>query len=197
MLVGQVNSPARCDSTSTPSNLANVAKTQGRKPLKQWQLEDAARLKALFATRAKMSQEKFGEAFEIGTQGAVWQYLHGRVPLNLDAALKFAKGLKCTLADISPILDKQIQRPGVAQPSGQYTIEAAGLLEDFNALPEWLKEHIARKTAELRRYADSLPEIMKEGMKAPPKDPESYRTWERNIEAEMARRGGKAVKEKK
>ena len=75
-----------------------------RKPPEPWQLEDAARLLRLFKSRSTMSQEAFGAQWDIGSQGAVWQYLHGAVPLNLPAALKFARGLNVPLAEISPTL---------------------------------------------------------------------------------------------
>lgn len=78
--------------------------------------------------------------------------------------------------------------PVARQPAAQYTIEAAKLLEDYNALPDWLQEHIARKAAELRNYAESLPAYVRDGMKGPPKDPASYADWERHIVEEMLAR---------
>lgn len=79
-------------------------------------------------------------------------------------------------------------KPRARQPSMQYTLEGANFLEDFNALPEWLKEHIARKTAELRNYADSLPAYVREGMRGPPQDPQSYAAWEKNIVVDIEAR---------
>ena len=47
--------------------------------LAPWQLDDAARLKALLAAREpKISQAEFGMQFDIGSQGMVWQYVAGR-----------------------------------------------------------------------------------------------------------------------
>jgi SOS-response transcriptional repressor LexA len=92
-------------------------KNTKRKPLEPWQLEDAARLRALFGARAKMSQEKFGQTYSIGTQGAVWQYLEGRIPLNIAVALKFAEGLGCKVDEISPTLASQIARMMPARDS--------------------------------------------------------------------------------
>lgn len=83
------------------------------------------------------------------------------------------------------------------QPRGQYTIEASTLLEDFNALPDWLQEHIARKTAELRKMSDSLAPMVRDGMKGPPKDPARYREWERGIEDLMNAQIAKPEKERK
>src|SRR5688572_845879 len=63
-----------------------------------------ARLRRLYQERipAGMSQAEFGAAYGIGTQGMVWQYLNGYTPLNFEAAAKFARGLRCTIHDISP-----------------------------------------------------------------------------------------------
>ena len=59
MLVAKENSIATLARMSRPS-----------KTLEPWQLEDAERLKALYeARKGKMSQEEFGNRFEIGSQG--------------------------------------------------------------------------------------------------------------------------------
>lgn len=75
---------------------------------------DASRLLALWnrfkAENRKVSQLSFGSQYGIGTQGMVWQYLHGRTPLNLTAATKFAEGLQCRVADISPYLAQLAER---------------------------------------------------------------------------------------
>jgi len=72
------------------------------------------------------------------------------------------------------------------QPQGQYTIEGQKFLQDFYALPSGLQDHVARKVAELRQYADALPPFLRAALK-PPADQESYRTWEREIEGDMHR----------
>jgi hypothetical protein len=72
-------------------------------------LQEAARLRAIWdATPDKPSQQVFGERFEIGNQSAVGQFLRGAVPLSMKAAVGFAKGLQCNLADISPRLALEI-----------------------------------------------------------------------------------------
>lgn len=90
-----------------------------RKPLEPWQRDDAARLKKLWEAGRPGSQDAFGAEFKIGGQAAVWQYLSGRIPLNLLVAAKFAKGLGCALEDISPRLAeeaKQVILPHLADP---------------------------------------------------------------------------------
>lgn len=79
------------------------------KQLEPWQAEDAARLKALFDGPAnELSQLKFGAEFEIGSPGMVWQYISGHRPLNIRAAVAFAKGLKCKIEDFSPTIASEI-----------------------------------------------------------------------------------------
>lgn len=77
--------------------------------IEAWQADDAARLKALFEAREpKISQAQFGEDFDIGTQGMVWQYMSGTRPLNIDSAMKFARGLGVTIDKFSPTIADQI-----------------------------------------------------------------------------------------
>lgn len=79
-------------------------KTGIRKALESWQISDATRLKQLFESHSKLSQEQFGAEYDLGSQGVVWQYLNAHIPLNLAAALKFARGLGVRIADFSPTL---------------------------------------------------------------------------------------------
>lgn len=84
-------------------------------PLTQEQLDDAARLKLRFAEWQKRqkeagrpaSQEAAGEMLGFN-QSALSQYLNGRIPLNVDAATRFASVLGCPVADFSPRLQAQL-----------------------------------------------------------------------------------------
>jgi len=79
------------------------------KALEDWQAEDAQRLKALFdARQPKISQAEFGDLFDIGSQGMVWQYVAGRRPLNIKAATAFARGLNVNVEQISPTIAREI-----------------------------------------------------------------------------------------
>lgn len=82
---------------------------QTRKPLSPTPLDDAARLKRLYNERTSLSQAEFGARFDIGNQGAVWQYLNGRRPLNLKAAKGFASGLGINIEDFSPSIAQTIK----------------------------------------------------------------------------------------
>ena len=108
MLVAKENSIATLARMSRPS-----------KTLEPWQLEDAERLKALYeARKGKMSQEEFGNRFEIGSQGMVWQYLNARRALNIKAASGFARGLGVSVDAFSPRLAEEIRLASsqIAQP---------------------------------------------------------------------------------
>lgn len=89
-------------------------------------LNDAQRLKQLYDDRAPkgMSQEDFGRAFGIGTQSMVSQYLSGHRPLNYEAAAKFAKGLRCTIADISPDMARTLKAE-IFPVLGRVSVKAA------------------------------------------------------------------------
>lgn len=74
------------------------------------QSAEAARLRALFNEKKgrDISQEEFGARYEIGSQGMIWQYLNGRRPLNLKAAIGFARGLGVPLEEVSPEIAEQV-----------------------------------------------------------------------------------------
>lgn len=76
-------------------------------------------LKKLYDERARdnLSQEEFGAEYGIGSQGMVWQYLNGYTPLNIEVACRFAEGLRCTISDISPEMDR-VMRDGILPALG-------------------------------------------------------------------------------
>jgi len=84
-------------------------------PLTQAQLDDAERLKQRFADWQKRrkddghpaSQEAAGELLGFN-QSALSQYLNGRIPLNVDAATRFASVMGCPVSDFSPRLQEQL-----------------------------------------------------------------------------------------
>lgn len=99
---------------------------------------------------------------------------------------------------IGKTFDQYVREAGrgelAEQPPAQYSFERSTLLEDYDHLPTWLQEHIARKVRELRAYAEALPDYVREGMKGPPKDPDAYRAWEKGIENDMDGRLGRNTK---
>jgi len=117
MLVPIVNSIPRCSAISNANKV--LAMGRPRKKLDKWQRDDAERLKRLFE-QSDQSQEAFALQNDLGTQGNVWQYLNGHIPLNLDAALKFAAGLGVTVAAFSPTLAARLAAPIMADHRVRY-----------------------------------------------------------------------------
>jgi transcriptional regulator with XRE-family HTH domain len=117
-----------------------------KRDLAPWQVEDSGRLKRLYDERAPfgMSQADFAVSFGLGTtQGALWQYLNGVIPLNLSAVLKFARGLECTVAEISPTLAQELAMAGdhrLVRLFAQLTPEAQRTVEDLMILLVGVKQ---------------------------------------------------------
>lgn len=121
MLLSEVNSKASCDyfsganncPMSTRSNADTISKTPE---------EDAARLREMMKS-CGMTQTEFAAEYEIGSQAQLWQYLNpttkkGR-PLNITAAIGFARGLKRPVSDFSPSLQEVIDRISRFSSSGE------------------------------------------------------------------------------
>ncbi|BFO04030.1 hypothetical protein KNHN1_24080 [Pseudomonas guariconensis] len=88
--------------------------TKSRKlPLAAWQLEDSARLKALFQEKKSLlglTQDKIANELGDGvTQGAVSHFMNGRTALSMKAAAVFARMLQVPVSAFSPTLAEQIE----------------------------------------------------------------------------------------
>jgi DNA-binding XRE family transcriptional regulator len=76
-----------------------------RRDLTQSELEDTTRLRKIWDEKKdslSLSQQDVADAFGIANQTAISQYLNGKIPLNLEAAIKFAKILEVSIKQISP-----------------------------------------------------------------------------------------------
>lgn len=76
--------------------------------------EDAKRLRDIWAQRKDelhLSQVKAAKALGYNSQGAISQYLNGKVGLNFAATAKFAKLLRVQIEDISPRFGKLVEKP--------------------------------------------------------------------------------------
>ncbi len=58
-----------------------------------------------------LTQADVAKQFGIANQTAISQYLNGRIPLNLEAAVKFSKILQVRLGDISPCHAEMVGNP--------------------------------------------------------------------------------------
>lgn len=82
------------------------------KPLSKEQLEDANRLRQIYDRirylQGGPTQEELAHMCGWRTQGAVHQYISGKIPLNPKAVIKFSKALGVRPEEISPELAKYI-----------------------------------------------------------------------------------------
>lgn len=95
-----------------------MEKSSKSSKLTQENFEESARLKTLYqAARHGLSQEAFGAKYDIGNQGAVWQCLNGKgMPISMKAAIGFARGLGCDIADFSPRLAAEAAAAAAVSP---------------------------------------------------------------------------------
>lgn len=144
---------------------------KGTEKLEKWQKDDAARLAELFQ-RTPLSQEAFGAEFGIGTQGAVSQYLNGLIPLNLTAALRFAKGLGVSVSAFSPTLGKEIEwignTEGAAMVGALRVLDSPGRAELLNFFEFKLQN--ATVAEDVRAHYVTLIKQLKEQLPLPFED---------------------------
>ena len=109
------SSSAICEDISTATTVR--AMKAPRRELTSEEQAECARLKAVFEKRQKeakdqgsrLTQESLGNAIGWRSgQSAVNQYLNGKVPLNLEALLKFATELRFAPEEVSPRLAAEI-----------------------------------------------------------------------------------------
>jgi len=94
------------------------------------ELEDAKRLKRIWiAKRDELHLSQVKAAMELGynSQGAVSQFINGKVALNFQAAAKFAKLLRVNVAEISPRFGRLVEKPTPSSLEG-YTAPTTGVI---------------------------------------------------------------------
>ena len=88
--------------------------------------EEAERLKAKFEG---VNRAEFARVHEIkGGQSMIYQNITGRRPISMEAAMAYARGFGCTLAEISPRLAKEAQAAAshlALVPSGRSEVPGA------------------------------------------------------------------------
>lgn len=113
-----------------------------RKPLTPEERIEAAILKTIYVKRKtqalkagkRLTQESIGEACGWSSaQSVVNQYMSGKIPLNIDALLKFAKVLDFAPADVSPRLAAEIDHIAKAADPGQNKTDATDERVESNA----------------------------------------------------------------
>lgn len=110
-LFAKSNSGTCCAAISAADNCGMPESKKAK--IEPVHVEEANRLRAIFSERVskgpqKRSQQAFGSESGIGNQAMVSHYLLARSPLNLKAALKFAKWIPCSIAEFSPRLAEEL-----------------------------------------------------------------------------------------
>lgn len=100
---------------------------ESKKTLTTEQLEDAARLKALYESKKKsLGITQYTIADDLGiTQGAVGHYLNGRNALNVDVASGFARLLQVSISDFSPSIAAKVSAQAETL-NGESNVKYAG-----------------------------------------------------------------------
>lgn len=135
-------------------------------PLTPEQLEDSARLKARFkawqaerrAAGGDWQQDWASEQLGFG-QSATSQYLNGKIPLNPDAASKFAALVGCQVSDFSESVAAEIMRisAGVPMQGSPMNARAGDAANDHPSAPQTSEEikaafiRLAKSSPEYRR----------------------------------------------
>lgn len=106
-----------------------------RRELSAERKADAERLRAIWDTRfkGKISQMEAADRCGWNTQGAFSQYMHGRIPLNLEALLRISKALDIKPADISPGLAGKIEFQGATRSDPQGAKDELTMAGNFEA----------------------------------------------------------------
>jgi hypothetical protein len=96
--------------------------------LTKQELEDAKRLREIWKVKKDelhLSQVRAAKELGYNSQGAVSQFLNGKVGLNFQAVAKFAKLLRVSVGDISPRFAYLVEKP-IAPALDRYIAPATG-----------------------------------------------------------------------
>ena len=116
--------------------------------------EEAEHLKRRFEG---VNRAEFARTNDVpGDQAIVYQHITGRRPISLEAAIAYAKGFRCTLAEISPRLAREVSR---AVPyMGQGTEQASPTMPQAWPFSSVTPERWATLPDGIRIRAESLAE---------------------------------------
>lgn len=135
--------------------------------------EDARRLKNLWLSKQdalNLSQVKAAKELGYNSQGAISQYINGKVSLNFQAAAKFAKLLRVEIKEIAPRFAHLVSKPTPIELD-DYVAPALGKLGgvDTALVLGWFAFH--------KDFAASLG-VAPENLKLVRLDDESFREFE-------------------
>jgi hypothetical protein len=119
-------------------------------------LEEAKALRSLWENRPHGTQADFGEKFHIGNQAAVANFLNGRSALSMKAAIGFAQGLDCGIAEFSPRLATEASRiasVGIgASPSASPAAGDDVIIFPHESIAPWAAGGPPPDTIEIRQF---------------------------------------------
>lgn len=114
------------------------------------------------------TQERFGQQFEIGNQAAVGFFLNGKTALSLKAALGFAKGLRCSVADFSQrlarhldgqVIEESLQVAAQGQAS-VLTAALAAVADEFAQLSAGQWRMVAARLSDLPGHPEMRDDVV-------------------------------------
>lgn len=139
-----------------------------KRELTEEERQECARLKALYLqwkASTGRTQEQAAEALGFKTQGAVSQYLNGRLALNLEACVKFAAMLGCQVEEISPRLaaiwnvrPDMLQRHVAKSMPLRVSLEPLEVWDDETPLDEDTVEIVLYRTVEIQSGPGRAPQ---------------------------------------
>lgn len=145
----------------------------------------AENLQRLMQARPALgSNTKIAKAAKLGT-GTVSRIRNADASVGIGNLQKVAHAFNVDIVHLMRDGGGTVAEARAPFEGGQIAMEVAQLLDDYNAVPDDLKEMIARKAAELRKYFDALPPAIRKNF-GKPADPEKNQQWERDIEADLA-----------
>lgn len=153
-----------------------------RKPLTEEEAAASLRLKAIWEKNHKrlgLTQESAAHKLGWSSQGAVWQYLHSKIPLNWSAVVGWAKLLEVTPEDIYPEL---------AHKLGQKAERRAILPPDAQEVAELYRQLSPRLQRDIISFLKIAVTMTRMGADISIHHGERYREWESVIQADMERR---------
>ena len=117
-----------------------------RRALTAEEAGDAKRLRSVWQERSKnlqLTQLGVSQSFGFANQSAVSQYLNGRIPLNLEAALRFASILKVPVSDLTNRFDDLLRSDRHTEKRDMLGIPAN---DDLLVVTEDMKEIVGECT---------------------------------------------------
>lgn len=114
-----------------------------RRLLTKEELGDVDRLRACWERRKgelRLTQSKAAEALGFSNQTAISQYINGRIPLNMEAAFKFAELLEVPIDELSPRYSKRVSKP--QGPVTRIQVKSVANLQIVEAKNNVLAPHV-------------------------------------------------------